>query len=55
MIFRECDLCGASLDPGERCNCREEAEAQKRKADADHRASVTGMLMATTRGKKKKP
>lgn len=52
MIFRECDLCGATLDPGERCSCREEREAEKRKADAERRASVTGMLMAS-RAKKR--
>lgn len=55
MIFRECDLCGATLDPGERCTCREENEAEKRKADAERRASVTSMLMASARGKKKRP
>ena len=25
MIFRTCDYCGAHLDPGEACGCREEA------------------------------
>ena len=23
MYFRECEYCGASLDPGEKCDCRE--------------------------------
>lgn len=23
MYYRECSLCGAHLDPGERCDCRE--------------------------------
>ncbi len=55
MIFRECELCGATLDPGERCDCREEREAEKRKADAERRASVTSMLMASARGQKKRP
>lgn len=47
MIFRECKLCGAALDPGEKCTCREDAEREKRKADAERRASITEMLMAS--------
>ena len=23
MYFRECEYCGASLDPGEKCDCQE--------------------------------
>ena len=23
MIYHECELCGATLDPGERCDCRD--------------------------------
>lgn len=23
MIYHECEYCGANLDPGERCDCRE--------------------------------
>ena len=25
-FYRTCPYCGASLDPGERCNCQEEKE-----------------------------
>lgn len=25
--YRTCPLCGAALDPGERCDCREKEEA----------------------------
>lgn len=28
MQYRECPNCGASLDPGERCDCRSEKPAQ---------------------------
>ena len=59
MIFRECELCHASLDPGERCTCREEAAEEARRAEAVRRAAVTVMLAGTKkapgRGKKKRP
>lgn len=58
MIFRECELCGATLDPGERCTCREDAEREKRKADAERRAELMHAMLATVptcRGKRKRP
>lgn len=59
MRYRECELCGASLDPNEKCTCREEAAEARREADVKRRASVTAMLMgpkkAPGRGKKKRP
>lgn len=30
--FRECEFCGASLDPGEKCDCKYTKEAYKPKA-----------------------
>ena len=27
MYFRGCEYCGASLDPGEKCDCREKRAA----------------------------
>lgn len=30
--FRECEFCGASLDPGEKCDCKYNEEASKPKA-----------------------
>ena len=56
MRYRECDLCGASLDPGEKCTCREEAAEERRKAESKRRASVTAMLTKKApKGKKKRP
>lgn len=31
MIYRTYPRCGANLDPGERCNCRERTENEPRK------------------------
>lgn len=28
MYYRECQLCGAYLDPGERCDCEQERKNQ---------------------------
>lgn len=28
--FRICSICGANLDPGEQCDCRERAESEPR-------------------------
>lgn len=40
MIYRTCPLCGANLDPGERCDCEDNWMKVElpRPADADIRA-----------------
>lgn len=53
MRIRQCPECKASLDPGEKCTCKEEREEAERKAEAERRAGVTAMLLGI--GKKKKP
>lgn len=40
MIYKICEFCGATLDPGERCNCRdfpfpEQADDVSRKIAGD--------------------
>ena len=55
MIFRECELCGAALDPGERCNCKEEAEREKQSKIAEYRAILTRSFLTTPPRKKKRP
>lgn len=34
-FFRVCPLCGAALDPGERCDCEEEKKAAVSASNAD--------------------
>lgn len=29
MFFRECPYCGCNLDPGERCDCRDQEQRKK--------------------------
>lgn len=31
--YRECPYCGASLDPGERCDCRDEEKKEDERED----------------------
>ena len=33
MYYNECPFCGCNLDPGERCECRNEKEKKKMKFD----------------------
>ena len=33
MYYNECTFCGCNLDPGERCECRDEKEKKKRKVE----------------------
>ena len=33
MYYNECPFCGCNLDPGERCECRDEKEKKKRKVE----------------------
>ena len=30
--YKVCEYCGANLDPGERCDCRERTETEPRKS-----------------------
>lgn len=48
MSYRICPYCGANLDPGERCDCKNEAESQtlgkKRKKAAPVLAHRSGRV-----------
>jgi len=43
-MFRTCEYCGASLDPGERCDCREEEEQKHQKVEMLYRTSRDGQV-----------
>jgi len=43
-FYRECPLCGASLDPGEKCTCQEEKEQEERKHRRMFRTGRNGQL-----------
>lgn len=60
-IFKECPVCGAHLDPGETCNCREpklvtyadwEAAGSFEKAASPGDAVVKKLFGSTTHAKK---
>ena len=38
MVYRECKYCGASLDPGERCDCAGTTTGYRRKITASKNA-----------------
>ncbi len=46
MYYHECELCGATLDPGEKCDCTKDEEQQ-----ADEESSTIYFF----RGKEKAP
>lgn len=35
MMYKECEYCGAALDPGEECDCRSAVKKYDRKCDCD--------------------
>ena len=40
--YKTCPHCGAHLDPGERCDCRDETEKEpRREADAERKEAKT--------------
>lgn len=34
MYYNRCGICGANLDPGERCDCYERAKENKKKIES---------------------
>ena len=38
-MYRTCPHCGAALDPGERCDCRDEANAKREECERQRRSA----------------
>lgn len=34
MYYNKCEICGANLDPGERCDCYERAKENEKKIES---------------------
>ena len=45
MYYNECPFCGCNLDPGERCECRDEKEKKKRKFENLLTVSSDGQIV----------
>jgi predicted nucleic acid-binding Zn ribbon protein len=49
--YNVCEICGANLDPGEKCTCQEEAKAEEIRKEAKRKADV--FLILQNYGKKR--
>ena len=45
MYYNECPFCGCNLDPGERCECRDEKEKKKGKFEDMLTISSDGQIV----------
>lgn len=50
MIYRECEYCGANLDPGERCDCLERARNRKNHLMSLFESDGSGQLVMKPSG-----
>lgn len=52
--YKICDICGANLDPGEKCTCVEDAKREIIEKDLQQKVQATMQLVLTgKRGKKR--
>lgn len=52
--YKKCDLCGANLDPGERCTCVEDAKREAQEQQIKRAVNVTMQLLCGRKRKIKK-
>ncbi len=50
--YKTCDICGASLDPGEKCTCEEEAREEALNKEIQKRTSAFIYLNTCGRSQK---
>ncbi len=41
QYFKICELCGATLDPNEKCTCIQEAKEEQQRAEIDKKVAAT--------------
>lgn len=52
--YKVCDLCGATLDPGEKCTCVEDAKRERVAAEIQKKVQATmALVLAGKRGNKR--
>lgn len=51
--YNVCEICGANLDPGEKCTCVEDARAEAEQKEIKRRADVFMQLISISNKKKK--
>ena len=50
--YHKCDLCGANLDPGEKCTCIEDAKREVRDKQVKKAVAVTMQLFGNSKRKR---
>ena len=43
-FYKTCDLCGANLDPGENCDCKERKEKEIKRMEGMFRTEKNGQM-----------
>ena len=51
--YKTCKLCGASLDPGEKCTCEQDKKQEAIDRDIASRVKTTLMLLNTNKKRRK--
>lgn len=52
--YNICDLCGATLDPGEKCTCVEDARKEKESEKLKKMVEFTKTLIQNSKSKRRK-
>ncbi len=52
--YNTCSLCGANLDPGEKCTCVEDAKAEAEQKEVKRLADLTMQFINQSKRRKRK-
>ncbi len=50
--YKTCEICGANLDPNEKCTCQQEAKEEKERAEINKKVSAITQFLAIGRSAK---